>query len=172
MKKLSLFLILCFLSISVQANVYEHKATLETISKKIPQMENIKCKFKQEKTLQNIQKPVLSSGDFEFKKNEGVYFYTTYPIKSNVSYSGKNYKQINNVVSAISNKNFSKLEKEFDFYFEESDSQWRLGLKPKDKELSNYLSQITVEGENYIRKINIVQKNGNQTTIWFSKEDL
>ena len=172
MKNLKLLIIVFFLSLSVQADVFDQKSDIQTISKKIPQMDNIKCKFRQEKIIQNIQKPVISGGDFEFKKNEGVYFYTTYPVKSGVSYSGKNYKQVNDIINAISNKKYSRLDNEFNFYFEKNNSDWILGLKPKDDEVSKYLSQITIEGSNRINKINIVQKNGNRTTIWFLAEDL
>ena len=45
--------------------------------------------------MKNISKPIISNGNFKFVKNEGVYFETTYPIKSTVSYTNKDYKQIN-----------------------------------------------------------------------------
>lgn len=170
MKKLSAFFI-CFFCLSVQANVFEHSTNLDTVVSKIPKMDSIKCKFKQEKNIVNIQKPIVSSGDFEFRKGEGVYFYTTYPIKSTTNYTNKNYKEVNNVISAISAKKYSKLEKDFDFYFTEKGSNWILGLKPKDKSTAVYLDNIQIEGSDYINKIKIVQTNGNKTTLWFIRED-
>ena len=181
MKKFSLLIVFFLCCLSVTANVYEHKTDFETIAKKIPTMESIHCKFKQEKTMQNIQNPIISSGNFEFKKGEGVYFYTTYPVKTAVNYTNKNYKQINNIVSAISDKKYSKLEKEFDFYYIGTPEKWILGLKPKgadaefgtkEAHTAEYISDITIEGSDYINKISIVQTNGNKTTLWFSKKDL
>ena len=152
------------------ADVFEHPATLNNISNQIPKMGSIQCKYKQEKYLQNISKPIVSAGDFKFVENEGVYFYATYPIKSTVDYTNKNYKEINDIVRAISTKKFSRLEKEFDFFYTNKSNQWTLGMKPKKSSAAaNYISSITISGEDYIRQINIKQTNGNKTAIWFTK---
>ena len=161
---------LFFLCNSVFAGVYDYPAKLESVVSQIPKMENVDCKFRQEKHLKNIAKPIVSGGDFKFVKNKGVYFYTTYPIKSYVDYTNQNYKQINDVIKALTSKKYSKLEKEFKFYMTKNSNQWTLGMRPKEKSGAyNYLSNITIEGDNYIRKIDIVQTNGNMTKIWFIK---
>lgn len=158
------------LSTPVLADVYSSPANLSDISRQIPKMDSIKCKFRQEKYLQNISKPLVSTGDFEFVENKGVYFYTQYPVKSTIDYTNKNYKQINDIIKAISTKKYSKLEKEFNFYFSKSLNTWSLGMKPKkNSNTYNYISSITIEGSNYIHKVDIQQKNGNKTVLWFTK---
>ena len=171
MKKFSLLLLCSFFICNFSfGNIFENPEKLSNISKNIPELDSIKCKFKQEKRLQNIQKPLVSGGDFEFKKNEGVYFYTTYPVKSTQNYTNKNYKQINDIINGISSKKYSKLEEEFDFYFEGDSSKWKLGLKPKkNSQAVNYISTITISGGDYINQITISQKNGNKTLLWFTK---
>ena len=172
MKKISiLFIIFLIFCIPAGANdVYNHPATLEQISNQIPEMKSVKCKFKQEKHLQNIQKPLVSGGDFEFLENKGVYFHTKYPVESTVDYTNKNYKQINDIVKAISTKKYSKLEKEFDFYYQGKLENWALGMKPKKTSGAyNYISDITINGSDYINKLDITQTNGNKTVIWFTK---
>lgn len=171
MKKLSLIFIFLFLFCdSCLANVFDYPKKFSDISKQLPELNSIKCNFKQEKHLQNIQKPLISGGDFEFKKNEGVYFYTTYPIKSTKNFTNKNYKQINDIINGISSKKYSKLEKEFDFYFEGGKTKWTLGLKPKkNSSVVNYISTITISGEDYIKQISIILSNGNKTYLWFTK---
>lgn len=171
MKKFSiLFISLAFIINFTFADVYNSPSTLENISKQIPKMGNIKCSFKQEKFLKNIERPVVSKGDFEFIEGKGVYFYTTYPVKSKVDYTNKNYKQINDIVSAISTKKYSRLEKEFEFYYSGAKDNWSLGMKPKKKsDAYNYISSITINGADYISKISIAQTNGNKTVIWFKK---
>jgi len=173
MKKYNwIFIVFVFLLFCGKANadVYDFPANLKTVSKQMPKIESIKCKFKQEKYLQNLQNPLVSSGDFEFVENKGVYFYTTYPIKSAVNYTNKNYKQINDIINAISQKKYSKLEEEFEFFFMCNSNNWTLGMKPKKTSGAyNYISDITVEGADYIHKINLSQTNGNKTTIWFTK---
>ncbi len=171
MKKYSIIIfLLLILSCPVLADVYNSPSNLESISKQIPKIGSIKCKFRQEKFLQNISKPLISSGDFEFIENKGVYFHTLYPIESTVDYTNKNYKQINDIVNAISAKKYSRLEKEFDFFYEENGNKWTLGMKPKkNSNAYNYISSITLDGSDYINKIRIQQTNGNKTILWFTK---
>lgn len=171
MKKFSFYFLSFFLVCNLCfAEVYNHPESFANIAKQLPELGSIKCKFKQEKHLQNIQKPLISGGDFEFKKNDGVYFYTTYPIRTQNDYTSKNYKQINDIVNAISLKKYSKLEKEFDFYYENTGKKWTLGLKPKKESSAvNYLSSVTISGEDYITQITILQTNGNKTLLWFTK---
>lgn len=171
MKRISIIIFsLLFFSQSVLADVYNSPSGLENISKHIPKMGSIKCKFRQEKYLKNIEKPLVSTGDFEFAENKGVYFYTKYPVQSTVDYTNKSYKQINDVVNAVSTKKYSRLEKEFDFFFEGNSDKWSLGMKPKKSSNAyNYISSIKIDGTNYINKISIVQTNGNKTVLWFTK---
>lgn len=171
MKKFSVIILLLLLFSTVAfADVYNHPSKLSNILDKIPKMNSIKCKFRQEKFMQNISKPLISSGDFEFVENKGVYFYTKYPVQSTVDYTNKNYRQINDIVKAISTKRYSKLEKKFNFYFEEKSNIWTLGMKPKkNSNAYNYISSITIDGTNYIHKIQIQQTNGNKTVLWFTK---
>lgn len=174
MRRIKYFLILCLCILSFSstayADVFEHPANLGTIVQQIPKPQNIKCKFKQEKYLQNVSKPLVSGGDFEFMENKGVYFHTNYPIKAEADYTNQNYKQINDVITAISNKKYARLEKEFNFFYSKEGLKWALGMKPKTSSASsNYISAITILGEDYITKISIAQTNGNKTVIWFTK---
>lgn len=161
-----LFLIL-LLSQPVWANVFDHPKNLKDIS--VPQLNNINCKFRQEKVVKTSNIILKSSGDFSFQKNKGVIFYTTYPIKSTSTYTTKEYRQISSIISAISNKSYERLERDFKFYFEQSSSSWTLGLMPKkDAQVYNYLKSIEICGnQKMITKIVILPVDLNKTTIWF-----
>lgn len=170
MKKLSILLVYILFTFPCFADVYNSPSNLENILNRMPKIESTKCKFRQAKYMQNIEKPLISSGDFEFIENKGVYFHTLYPVKTTVDYTNKNYKQINDIVNAISTKKYSKLEQEFNFYYEGSIDKWTLGMKPKKTSNAyNYLSYITIDGSDYINKIIIQQINGNKTVLWFTR---
>ena len=170
MKKFSLIIIFLLLCHPVFADVFDYPSSLENIFNQTPKITSIKCKFKQEKYIPNITKPIVSEGDFKFIENEGVTFYTTYPVKSVTDYSNKNYKQINNVINAISSKKYSKLEKEFSFFYTNKSNNWIIGLKPKkNSNAFDYISSITIYGTDYINRVDIKQINGNKTKIWFEK---
>ena len=170
--KLCSLLLIIFLSMqSVIAGLYDNPVNISSFVGKLPQITNIECTFKQEKHLKNIAKPFISGGNFYFEKDKGVTFETIYPVKSTVSYSNKDYKQINDIILAISKKKYSKLEKEFNFYYQQNNNEWQMGLKPKNKSrVEEYIDFITIKGTDYINQININLKNGNNTIIWFMKK--
>ena len=92
-------------------------------------------------------------------------------IKSTTSYTNKDCEQINDIIMAISNKKFSKLDNKFDFYYQSRDENWTLGLKPKQNTVTDkYIDSITIDGNRYIKKIVILMKDGSKTTQWFSIE--
>lgn len=167
MKKIILLLFsFCIIS-SAYANVFEHPQSLKNIT--MPSLNDINCKFKQEKVIKSSNIILKSSGDFSFEKNKGVVFYTTYPVKSVSSYTSKEYKQINSIISAISNKSYSRLERDFKFFYEKNDANWTLGLIPKENtQVYNYLKSIEIVGnQKMITKMIILPVDLNKTTIWF-----
>lgn len=171
MRNKSIYLIICFLVfvLSCSASVYDYKSNAKELMKELPVLNNIECKFKQEKVLKNIQNPLISGGNFKFDKSQGVFFETTYPIKMTTSYTNKDYEQINDVILAISNRQYSKLDSAFDLYYSKSSPDWILGLKPKEKNiLDKYVDTITITGKDYIKEIVIQFKDGSRTTQWFS----
>ncbi len=170
-KLITLLICLLLLPINCHASVYDNKIEAKDLVKELPELNNVECKFKQERILKNIDKPLLSSGNFKFDKKQGIFFETTYPIKSVTSYTNKDYEQINDIILAISNKKYSKLDNTFDFYYQKNGEIWTLGLKPKVKTgIDKYINSITIEGKENINKIVIAMKDGSKTTQWFSIE--
>lgn len=163
-KTLLLTLILAFAT-TVFANT-----PLAQIINELPELKSTECKFRQEKFLPSSNITLKSSGDFRFEKDKGVTFYTTYPIKSTASYTSKEYRHINNVITAISNKSYLRLEKDFTFFFEKSGSVWDLKLVPKnDSAVSSYLKSIEIQGQDEIKKIVILASDSTRTAIYFSR---
>jgi hypothetical protein len=173
MKNKILAIILLYLSfvLTCNATVYNNKISAKELSKILPTLNDIDCKFKQEKVLKNINKPLISGGNFSFKKQEGIFFETTYPIKSTTSYTNKDCEQINEIIMAISNKKSTKLDSKFNFYYEKLENIWTLGLRPKEKtNIDKYIDSITIKGLDNIQEIVILMKDGSKTTQWFSVE--
>ena len=91
------------------------------------------------------------------------------------SYTTADNKQINSIVKAVVNKNFSYIEKNFDLYYMPlNSSQWIFALKPKSKSpLNKSLKSLCITGENInnsgiITKMTISTEN-NTTTISFTQ---
>lgn len=156
-----------FLGVSPSnADVFDHPQKLETVVQKLPPVGEVKCNFKQEKTMPgNVV--LKSSGKFSFNKNSGAVFNTFYPVKSVSSYSSKDYRQINDIVDAVATRNYSKIENYFDFYFIDS-KPWSLAMEPKPaSKAAKYLKSIELSGTNRISKMTITNVNSVKTTIWF-----
>lgn len=172
-KKIFLIFIFLFsLNCSVMANVFDHPQNLSAISSQIPELRNTKCYFTQEKTMPNSNVKIKSSGVFIFDKDKGVIFNTTYPTTFTTSYTSSEYKQINDVFKALSNKSYSKIEKMFNFYFYRNNNEWQLGFKPKSGyPASKYLASIEISGDYSRTRMMMIIKNTNsmKTTIWFKK---
>ena len=159
-KKILLFLVFFIGTIVVKA------AAIKDIANNLPQMKSVSCTFKQQKTFGNT---VLNSGgDFQFIENKGVVFKTKYPIQSTTTYSSASNKQINEIILAISNKNYSYLEKNFDVSFEKlSGGSWNLDLTPKNSAIKAHLKSIFINGDSNIKRIVINSVNNGKTDISF-----
>lgn len=162
--KLFKIILIVFLCISPAfAEVFEHPVSLKKTVSKLPELGNRTCKFSQEKTLPT-NLILKSSGDFEFKKDSGVTFYTTYPVKT-TSYP-QNFSEVNNIIKAISTKSYGKLEKDFNFFYESNGNEWTLGLKPKfNSKIKNFLKSIEIKGTEEIDKMVIISNDGTKTEI-------
>ncbi len=163
-----IIIIILFMSLPAFADVFEHPQKLSYIVQNLPELNSIKCRFEQEKILPETNITLKSSGDFEFIKDKGVIFKTTFPIQTEINYSTDGYKQINDIINAISNKNYEKLEAVFDFYFVKQGTKWSLGLTPKKiKQPSKYIKSIEIDGETNISKIKVITQNSIVTKIRF-----
>ena len=109
-----------------------------------------------------------SGGNFQFTKNKGAIFETLYPIKSTVSYTSAQNKQMNDVIIAISNKNYSYLDKNFSLFYKKENNIWTIGLKPKKGSVTaSQLHNIIIKGNTDINNIKIDTIKNGTTDIHF-----
>ncbi len=155
---------LCFASV----DIFNRPSTSKEISNNMPELKNASCKFTQEKHLDSAV--LKSGGNFKFVKDKGAIFETLYPIKSTVSYTSAKNKQINEIMKAVSNKNFAYLDKNFNLYFTKENDFWTIGLKPKkDSAVSSQLHDIIIKGKSDIKFIKISTVKNGITEISFQQ---
>ena len=158
---------------SFAENIFEHKTDAKTASQKIPLFESTSCKFSQEKYMKTAQAHIKSGGNFKFLKDRGVIFETLYPIQSTSTYTKGQNKIVNSIIRAISSKNYSYLEKNFDIYYKGTKDLWILALKPKaSNEMNSEILSIQIKGTSYNNKGTISQiiidAKGTKTTLSFT----
>ncbi len=166
-KKYLILFATLFIAQSTMANgIFDNPTTPWDVAEKLPPLDNISCKFTQEKSFKN--KTVKSGGNFEFIKDKGVIFETLYPVKSTSTYTSEGNKQINGIITGIANKNYSYINKNFNLFYISSATDWTLALKPKEKSPAfGQLESIIINGTNNINKMIIKTTNGVTTEINF-----
>lgn len=171
MNKFWLFLLIIICSVNfcfASGDIFNHPAASKEISNNMPELKNASCKFTQEKHLESAV--LKSGGNFKFLKDKGAVFETLYPIKSTVSYTSAKNKQINEIMKAVSNKNFAYLDKNFNLYFSKENDLWTVGLKPKkDSAASSQLHDIIIKGKSDIKFIKISTIKNGTTEISFQQ---
>ena len=164
---LSLFLIFVFMPF-IQADVLKKQVLFNDVISELPSFSDVSCKFSQEKYLKNSGVSLLSGGNFYFKKSSGITFETLYPINSIVSYTKNSNRQIGKIIDAISNKNYSFIDKNFKVYFEKKSNLWILVLVPQNNmHASEVLDYIEISGNNTIDSIIVKSLNGDKTKLQF-----
>lgn len=178
MKKIALllFIVLYLTPVKVSASdIFNHPISAEEASRQLPHFESKTCKFAQNKHIKSSKINITSSGNFQFIKDKGIKFETTYPIQSTTSYTTSDNKQVNSIIKSVINKNFSYIEKNFDLYYTKLDSsKWVFALKPKTKSpMSKNMKNLLISGENTNNKGIITQMiistDHNITTIKFTQ---
>lgn len=146
------------------ANMLAQKTPVYQIEKNLPELKSVRGKFEQEKFIG--KKVLVSSGTFEFQKGNGVVFNTTYPIKSRTEYSSKNNRYVNDVILAISKRNFSVLEKNFDMYMKtEKDYTWYIFMTVKNQEIKQHVEALRIDGnKDRLTALEIWQLNPTSST--------
>ena len=147
---------ICFAS----DDIFNHPSTSKAISSQMPKLKDVSCKFTQEKYIGSAV--LKSGGNFQFVKNKGAIFETLYPIKSTVSYTSAQNKQMNDVIVAVSNRNYSYLDRNFLLFYKKENNNWTIGLKPKKGSVTaSQLHDIVIKGSIDINNIKIdTIKNG------------
>ena len=153
---------ICFAS----DDVFNHPSTSKAISSQMPKLKDVSCKFTQEKYIGSAV--LKSGGNFQFVKNKGAIFETLYPIKSTVSYTSAQNKQMNDVIVAVSNRNYSYLDRNFLLFYKKENNNWTIGLKPKKGSVTaSQLNDIVIKGSVDINNIKIDTIKNGITDIYF-----
>ena len=148
--------------------IYQYPANIKNVQ--IPQHKVVACKFNQVKTIPNSNAYIKSGGDFKFNIEHGVVFNTLYPVKATTSYTSEQNKRVSDIITAISKKDYSYINKNFDVYYMKNGSVWHLALKSKSSsKISNVMDSIFINGDNYINQISINTRKSGSTKINFTE---
>lgn len=171
--------------ISTRADTGSNLASINQVLQRHP---IVVGNFVQTRLITGLSKPLVSSGDFVFLKSRGIYWHTLEPVEFETAFvnaesddsgqqpkqtkpkqnTGPMQKKIGELLMSFLGGNLQNLERQFHLNLTESENSWQLSLLPKRKAVKKHLSELTIEGTDYIDEINIDSENSGTTTIRFN----
>jgi len=143
--------------------------------------------FEQTKTVKGFKKPLLSHGHFLMAKDQGIQWLTTAPFASTlivtrehlITKTGDSVQQldtrtepslraINDLLMAVLAGDMNALDQRFHVEGTlNNKGKWHISLTPKDKEVSLFIARIDMEGADYVERIVLQEKSGDESKLQF-----
>jgi hypothetical protein len=146
--------------------------------------------FEQTRTLQGFRNPLVSRGDFLLLRSRGVVWRTRAPFASTLvvtrerllsrtpdgavnmqldARSEPGLRAVNEVMFALLSGDLATLARHFRIEGELLDATgWRLLLTPADALLAGQFGRLLLEGDRYVRQVQLEERGGDRTLIRFS----
>ena len=149
----------------------------------------LRGQFEQQKQLQGFRNPLTSSGDFLLLRDRGIAWNTRLPFASStrltrrkvlatmpdgstqvlVDASSPAMAAVNALLMALVAGDLDALATRFTLKEAlRADGGWSLTLQPRDAALKQAFSRIVLDGDRYVRGVEIVEPAGDRTRIRFS----
>jgi outer membrane lipoprotein-sorting protein len=161
-----------------------------TVRAQLSQPAVLRGAFEQSKQVAGFSKPLLSSGDFVVARERGVLWNTRTPFASQLKLTRKQIvatqngqvsfqlsasqeptvRVINSLMFSLLSGDVGALGQQFKISGSSGAQGWKLVLTPLQPGLSKVMSQITLSGDKYVRRIEIVEASGDITRIRFAAQ--
>ena len=145
-------------------------------------------RFDQTKQLTGMKKPLVSNGRFCVVAGKGVLWRTLQPFPNTlrltrdeiVNFQGDRVamrldakqeptvRMINSVLFSLLGGDLAQLDTLFEVEGSAEASAWHVALKAREPSLARAIGAISLDGQTYVKTININEASGDHTTILFS----
>lgn len=147
----------------------------------------VRSGFKQKKSIAVLKRPIVSSGNYIFSKNQGLYWNIGAPI--NTAYvltpdymieRQKGFESkiitpdeqpslfgLTEVFEAIFVGDLDRLSKDFKIHFMGSSKSWTIGLVPQKGLLKKMFNRVLLKGDTTVTEVKLFEKNGDSTHLKF-----
>lgn len=158
-------------------------------SRALAKTQVLQGRFVHRKALSELPKPLVSTGEFLFARDLGVYWRTREPFDSAFVLTRQGVSQtdegvetmrisvdqqpavrvIGRIFFALFALDVDALSGGFDLFaaprVEPSNETWTIGLKPKSGAVANVFIRATVSGRRDVEQVTLTDKHGDTTTI-------
>lgn len=156
------------------------------ITTQLQQPNTVQGQFVQQRYLKSINQPMQTSGQFALKKQTGLFWHVQKPLNlqlrvrpqgiaqwdntnktwRNSSQSGQNAQV--KLFMAVLSGDTQELSKQFDLQATGSLKNWTLTLQPKTPIMKQVFQNITIQGDNLVRQVELREKQGDRTVMKFT----
>lgn len=183
MNKLFKFL---FVFIALAFSFNTNALTVNELSALLQKDTNFKASYKQEKTLNKLNKILKSSGVVIIIENKNVFFRQNTPFELEQIITPNRFAQImDDEINEITRDNNPQLfeisnlllnifsmnevnEKYFSYKLSGNLNNWTIEMKPNDELLSKIFNKITIQGSDKVKEIVIEDISKDTTVLTFS----
>ena len=182
MTVLRLLLLVSFFSVSPVVQAGFEEDLLSSVRGFLALNEGITGSFKQEKHLSFMRQPMVSTGRFEMQRAGGLRWQVLKPLTSLmvvqggiVTLDGERFSDhgvgalLADIMLGVMTGDLRGMEENFRISGDISPDGWKLSLEPRAVPLDRILSHIELEGLRYLSRIQVVEKSGDRTDIFFSE---
>tara|TARA_R110001583_G_scaffold6499_9_gene32918 strand:+ start:11970 stop:12575 length:606 start_codon:yes stop_codon:yes gene_type:complete len=176
-----------FLLLLFSFNGFAQAITLPELQAKLTSHQLIRGQYQQVKKMQMFKQPLLSEGDFLLDQQQGLLWRQKQPFPVFLTLtkdrlSQRYSDQPAHIIEAVENPmvfyfshlflslfkgDIEGLTVQFDMHLESKNGQWLLLLTPKISPLNKVFKKITIIGSEYIDQLNLLELNGDSSTIQF-----
>lgn len=181
-------LLTLLLACSVSVSASPAALTLDQLQQKLMTEQLLRGDFSQSKTLQIFDQPLVSKGTFLLSHQQGLVWKQQDPfsvllVLANNKLSQQFAEQAPEIIEAKDNPmvfyfshlflalfkgDLNALNEQFELTLTNHNEAWVLHLKPKSAPLNKVFSIIEIHGVDQIDKLNLIELNGDATTISFT----
>lgn len=162
---------------------------VEAITASVVRPDVLRGQFIQEKQVSGFSNPLRSQGRFVVARTQGVIWTTLKPFPSEVVVTADRIlsrqrdgsrrveldarqqpalRSVNAVMFALMSGDVQALSGQFDLQARQQADGWQLQLTPKSAMLAKAFRSLSLQGDRYVREVQIVEANGDNTRIHFS----
>lgn len=160
--------------------------TVAEIQQRLQAAALVRGRFEQDKQLAGFAKPLKSHGDYLLVRGKGVLWRTAAPFASQLAVTKDairtdsfqldankepGVRVVTGLLLALLDGNLAALDAQFQIVASlNGDKAWRASLTPKAPALAKLFSRIELEGDRQVRRIQMLESQGDSTTIRFDEQ--
>ncbi|WP_313445073.1 outer membrane lipoprotein carrier protein LolA [Stenotrophomonas indicatrix] len=181
--------LLCALLLVAVPLVQAADAAVDAITQAVARPDVLRGQFTQEKQVSGFKNPLRSQGQFVVARKHGVIWSTLKPFPSEVVVTADRIlsrqrdgstrveldarqqpamRSVNAIMFALMSGDVQALSSQFNVEATREGHGWRLKLTPKSAMLAKAFQSLTLQGDRYVRQVEIIEANQDRTRIQFT----